>query len=312
MRSSRRLRLNLPACRAFPYYIPEDWINRVFDCVETNPDFQLLPILNEASEEAGDDLTKLLELDCKARAAVFLTVDQWDGDGEWMAQARELCLSSSLVFGHQLPRNVGGDTAFRALLLPSLIPHARRFRFPPEPTNHIFFAGALAANGDADARVRTREHRTFLAGRLAQGVSGDHSVMMEPKRYWRASEADRAAMRRRMAREIDHSWIGFCPSGFSYYCFRHSEVMARGRVVLSEPIHRHVRVPEPERWEQGEVALVFNSDGDDILKVVHRALQEPRALAEIARSGYEYARRWSRPWQQLLYIERTMRACLTA
>ena len=66
---------------------------------------------------------------------------------------------------------------------------------------------------------------------------------------------------------------------------RHADGWARGRVVLSEPVQRHILVPEPERWDTGEIVLVYEPSGRDLADVVTTALDQPDRLAAIARAG---------------------------
>ncbi len=89
------------------------------------------------------------------------------------------------------------------------------------------------------------------------------------------------------------------PSGYGYLTFRHSDAWARGRALLCEPVQRHIRVPEPERWADGDIAVLYDPAADDLAQVVAAALDEPERLTGIAAAGWEYGRRWTTPESQL-------------
>ncbi len=105
-------------------------------------------------------------------------------------------------------------------------------------------------------------------------------------------------MRARAVAEMDRSAIVFAPAGYGYLTMRHADGWARGRVVLSEPVQRHILVPEPDRWEAGEMVLAYEPSGSDLAEVVGAALEDPDRLAGIARAGWEYGRRWTDPATQ--------------
>jgi hypothetical protein len=69
----------------------------------------------------------------------------------------------------------------------------------------------------------------------------------------------RVALRRRYVRELDRSVTVLAPAGYGSLTFRHADGWARGLVVLSENVQRCVRVPEPARWESGELCLTYDA-----------------------------------------------------
>jgi hypothetical protein len=119
-----------------------------------------------------------------------------------------------------------------------------------------------------------------------------------------------ANLRRRYVRELDRSAIVLAPAGYGYLTFRHADAWPRGRVVLSEPVHRRLRVPEPARWEAGEVCLTYDPAADDIVEVVERDLEDPARLREIAATGWHYGHRWTDPARQAAHLADALRARL--
>ena len=167
---------------------------------------------------------------------------------------------------------------------------------PERPDIDVHFAGFYRDPGWAGpARdTRDRHHRGHLLAQLAPAVDPDR-LLVRRGVYWESDPAEQEAMRDRSMAEIDRSAIVFAPAGYGYLTIRHADGWARGRVVLSEPVQRHILVPEPERWEAGEIVLVYEPSGRDLAEVVGAALEDPDRLAAIARAGWEYGRRWTDP-----------------
>jgi hypothetical protein len=140
---------------------------------------------------------------------------------------------------------------------------------------------------------------------LAQVIAPER-LLARHDAYWNRTPTEQAALRRRSLGEMDRATVVLAPAGFGWLTFRHSDGWARGRVVLSEPIPRHTLVPEPERWDQGEIALIYDPRGRDLTQVVTSALDDPDRLDHIARAGWEYGRRWTPPRVQAIALARAL------
>jgi hypothetical protein len=157
------------------------------------------------------------------------------------------------------------------------------------------------------ADTRDRRYRGHLVRQLRAALPPGR-VRIRRAEYW-AGDAQ-ANLRRRYVRELDRSTIVLAPAGYGYLTFRHADAWARGRVALSEPVHRLVQVPEPACWEAGDVCLTYDPAADDIVEVVERGLRDPGRLAEIAASGWRYGRRWTDPALQARHLADALRARL--
>ena len=262
----------------------------------------MLPMPQPHWQAADFDAAIALAGEAAVPTAFYDRFDSWDdpsrawrGDPTFVHDLHRYAAAVTVVAGPQLPL-AGGPRHPLALPYPPMV--ARRAS-PPAPAPARFdvqFAGALLDPGWAAPPLDTRDrhHRGHLVAQLRAAVSPDR-LAIRAGRYWMEDESAQQALRARSLDEMDQSTIVFAPAGFGYLTIRHSDAWARGRVVLSEPVQQRVLVPEPERWEAGEVAVCYDPAADDLPQVVAEALGDPRRLASVARAGWEYGRRWTDP-----------------
>jgi hypothetical protein len=170
-------------------------------------------------------------------------------------------------------------------------PTSSQARRCPSPVARLTSSSCRTRRSSAGSRRRpasrprssTSTSPVASGSRAARPVAAGR-VRIRKAEYW-GGDGAQANLRRRYVREVDRSAIVLAPAGYGYLTFRHADAWARGRVALSEPVHRRVQVPERWRWEAGEVCLTYDPAADDIVEVVERALEDPARLAAIAASG---------------------------
>ena len=262
----------------------------------------MLPMPRPHWQPDDFDAAIALAADASVPTVFYDRFDSWDdpsrawrGHPSFAEDLHRYAAAVTVVAGPQLPLT-GGPPHPLALPYPPMV--ARRSS-PPTPAAARFdvqFAGAFLDPGWAAPPLDTRDrrHRGHLVAQL-RAVVAPERLAIRDGRYWMEDEAAQEALRARSLDEMDQSTIVFAPAGYGYLTIRHSDAWARGRVVLSEPVQRRVLVPEPERWDAGEVALCYDPAADDLAAVVVAALDDPARLAAVARSGWEYGRRWTDP-----------------
>jgi hypothetical protein len=248
----------------------------------------------------------------------------WDRTPEWSTAIREFALDADLLVGPQLPV----DARHHNVLA---LPHAPVVPFTAAPrpsavadaTTDLYFSGAWYPLGHTgvppDSRDRT--YRAYLVDQLRAGLP---SRVLELRRvhYWRtnplnpggpAPVADvKAELLSQHAAALDRARISLAPVGYGYYTTRHSDTLARGRPLLTEPIHRYLRLPEPDRWADGELAMFYDPRADDIVEVVATALCDRARLQAMAEAGWDYAQRYLRPDRQVRRLAAAIRRLLDA
>ena len=292
----------LPEAGAFPEWWPPAAVERAFEPTSGRPDVEMLPMPTWRWGPAEFAAVTARAEAATVPTAVYLRFDSWDdparawrGDPGFTSLVHRLAEAVTVVAGPQLPVR-GGPAHPVALPYPPLVPRRRR---PPDlagARRDVHFAGFWLEGGWAAAPsdTRDRHHRGRLLASLRGALPPDR-VAFRRDAYWELDEAEQARLRRRSLREMDDATIVFAPAGYGYLTIRHADGWARGRVVLSEDVSRHALVPEPRRWADGEIALLYEPSGADLAEVVVEAVARPDRLAAIARAGWEYGRRWTRP-----------------
>ena len=294
----------------FPTWWPKSAVEPAFTMVSQRPDLVMLPLpRGNWAEEDFQRNAALAELAPGRPVVAYYPFDSWDdpargwfGRQDWNEMARRYFQRADIVAGPQLPAH-GGPRCSVPLPYP---PQVRRVTQPPDlgrTSCDVHFAGAFRPPAWAAPLedTRDRRYRGYLVALLESALPPER-LLVRKVLYWQDSPQDRAALRRRYREELDRSLIVLAPAGYGYLTFRHADAWARGRVVLSEGVHRHVRVPEPERWEAGETCLEYHPAEDDILDVVKCALDDPGRLRSVAAAGWDYGRKWTDPYAQVALL----------
>jgi hypothetical protein len=299
----------------FPDWWPKAAVRSAFTFVHRGPDVSMLPLPKWTWQERDFEAAGRLAEESTVPTAVYYPFDSWDdpprgwqGPLHWAEPLRRYVLLADVVAGPTLPVS-GGPPDVVPLPYPPLV---RRRASPPDLASSaidVHFAGYFREPGWAapPADTRDRRYRGHLVGQLRDGLP-DRRLRIRRTQYW--GDDAQANLRRRYVREIDRSAIVLAPAGYGYLTFRHADAWARGRAALSEPVHRRLRVPEPERWESGDVCLTYDPCREDIVEVVERALDDPARLSAIAASGWDYGRRWTDPAAQVACLADALRARL--
>jgi len=299
----------------FPDWWPKAAVQSAFTFVTGRPDVSLLPVPKWTWSSADFETYTRLARDSSLPTAVYYPFDSWDdpargwqGPLHWAEPLHHYALAADIVAGPTLPV-AGGPRDVVPLPYPALV---RRLPSPPDlaaSTVDVHFAGYFKEPGWAapPSDTRDRRYRGHLVRQLRDALPAER-LRIRRARYW--GDGEKATLRRRYVRELDRSAIVLAPAGYGYLTFRHADAWARGRVALSEPVHRRIRVPEPARWEEGEICLTYDPAADDIVDVVERALKDPAKLAEVAVSGWDYGRRWADPARQAAHLADALRARL--
>jgi hypothetical protein len=300
-----RLRILATEADPFPEWWPRAALDDAFAFVSARPDAVVLPMptWRWGPEEFAAGLARARS--ARVPTAVYNRFDSWDdparawrGDPAFTDLVHEYCHAATVVAGPQLPLT-GGPAHPLPLPYPPLVePRSAPPTWGPTALD-VHFAGFYREPGWAGpARdTRDRHHRGHLLAQLTPAIDPDRLLVRQGV-YWESDQAEQQAMRDRSTAEMDRSAIAFAPAGYGYLTMRHADGWARGRVVLSEPVWRHILVPEPDRWAAGEIVLTYEPSGRDLAEVVRAALDDPDRLAAIARTGWEYGRRWTDPAAQ--------------
>ncbi len=316
-----RLRIQAGEAPQFPEWWSAAAVASAFEVGSSRPEAVVLPMPTWRWQAA--EFEAALELAGAARAggrpsAVYLRFDSWDdparawrGEPAWADHVHRLAAEVDVVAGPQLPAR-GGPARPLALPYPPLVARRRRPPGLADTTVDVQFAGGFRPAGWAGPATDTRDrhHRGYLLAQLERGL-GDRRLDIRSAAYWDGDEHHQARLRARTLVEMDRARIVVAPAGFGYLTFRHAEGWARGRAVLSEPVPVHTLVPEPERWAEGEIVLVYDPSGSDIAEVAAAALDDPDRLEAVAGAGWEYGRRWTRPAGQAQALARSLAELLT-
>jgi hypothetical protein len=298
----------------FPEWWPAEATATAFTLVADRADAAIAPL--PRPWWTADDFARAADAiaDTNLPTAVYLPIDSWDdpsrgwsGPAEWTDLVHEYAALVDIVAGPQLPATGGPP---RALPLP-YPPMADRVPAPPDLRDAriaLTFAGYFTDPGWAAPPIdsRDRRHRGHLVALLEAGLPPDQ-LHIRRVQFW-GDHDDHDELVELATKELDNATIGFAPAGYGHLTFRHADVWARGRVLLTEPLHRDVLVPEPERWESGDIGLLYDPDGHNLVEVVEAALRHPERLATIARAGWDYGRRWTNPANQAAQLAAALKA----
>ncbi len=313
---ARRLRILATEADPFPEWWPRAAVDEAFEVVTARADALVLPM--PTWRWGPEDFADATDVARRAGVptAVYNRFDSWDdparawrGDPAFTPLVHEYCGVATVVAGPQLPAS-GGPTRPVPLPYPPLVPRrAAPGAWGPTEMD-VHFAGFYRPAGWAGpARdTRDRHHRGHLLDQLRGAIDPDR-LQVRRGVYWESEPAEQEAMRARSTAEMDRSAIVFAPAGYGYLTMRHADGWARARVVLSEPVTCHILVPEPERWDAGEIVVPYDPTGRDLAEVVTAALDDPARLAEVARAGWEYGRRWTEPAAQARLLAEALAVC---
>jgi hypothetical protein len=305
----RRLRLLEGDVAGLPDWWPRSVVADVFDLVSGRPDVSVLPMPDGTWTEQDLDRAATRATEADLPTAAYYPFDSWDdpsrgwrGRREWADALHRYYRTATVVAGPQLPLT-GGPTHCVPLPYGPLVPRVPEPPVLAQSSTDVHFAGFYLEPGWAAPPLDTRDrhHRGHLVQRLTNALPADRLVVRKVE-YWGVDDEEKARMRSCAVAEMDRSTMVLAPAGYGYLTFRHSDAWARGRALLSEPVQRHVLVPEPERWEDGDLAVLYHPATDDIADVVTTALGQPERLAAVARAGWEYGRRWTRPEAQVALL----------
>ncbi|HEX9337185.1 MAG TPA: hypothetical protein VF892_14915, partial [Pseudonocardiaceae bacterium] len=245
-----------------------------------------------------------------------------DRPAEWSTAIRRFALDADLLVGPQLPVDVRHDNVLA-------LPHAPVVPFAEAPkpdavadaATDLYFAGAWypvdRSGVPEDSRDRT--HRAHLVEQLRSGLPS-RALELRRVHYWRtnplnpggpAPDGDvKTELLSQHTAALDRTRISFAPVGYGFYTTRHSDTLARGRPLLTEPIHHHLHLPEPDRWADGEFALFYDPREGDIVEVVAAALGDHAGLQARAEAGWRYAQQYLRPDRQVSRLATAIRRLL--
>jgi len=317
-RPARRL-LRVLRSEAEDDQFPEEWpkaaVQSAFTFVTSRPDVAMLPVPKWTWTDRDFEAARRIAEASTVPTVVYYPFDSWDdpargwqGPQHWAEPVHRYVLLADVVAGPTLPVT-GGPPDVVPLPYPPVV---RRRPSPPDvmaAVIDVHFAGYFKEPGWAapPADTRDRRYRGHLVRQLREALPAER-IRIRKVEYWRDDAP--ADLLRRYVRELDRSAIVLAPAGYGYLTYRHADAWARGRVALSEPVHRRLQVPEPERWESGDVCLLYDPSRDDIVEVVERALDDRSRLADLAASGWDYGRRWTDPARQAAHLADALRARL--
>jgi hypothetical protein len=306
----------------FPDWFSRRAIDEHFEIVDSRPSVLITTLSYHITIEDLDRLSSLRQPG--TALTVIYTLDDllrpaaggWDRSPEWEAAVRSFALSADLLAGPQLPRTA---ELGRILPLPHgpVVPMARTRQPSTARGTDLYFSGAWYPYHARPADSRSREFRAYLIDLLRQKLDGA-ALEFGRVHFWRTNplapgepltgKINKPRLLAKHAQAIDGAKISLAPAGYGYYTTRHSDILARGGVMLTERIHRKIHLPDHERWEHAELALFYDPAADDIADVVTAALSDVRRLDEIAEAGQAYARQHLSPRRQVRALAGAIRA----
>jgi hypothetical protein len=176
-------------------------------------------------------------------------------------------------------------------------------------------------DGPVPTDSRDRTYRAYLIEKLEAGLPR-HSLEFRRVHFWRTNplqpggEVPPADLKQRLleqhAASLDRTRLSLAPVGYGYLTTRHCDTFARGRALLTEPVHRYLHLPEADRWEAGEFAIFYDPAADDIVEVVEKALADGSKLQRVAEAGWRYAQTYLRPEGQVRRVAAAVRQLLSS
>ncbi len=317
----RKLRMKCLAPRGnpFPFYFSPVAVSEHFDLVETNPDVVVLINLNVADWRGRSDLAPSLRaLDGPTPTVLFHSLDRWDWpdtsahDGGWLRTAMQVANEADFVFGNQLPASFQEAWPKRVpLFVPSIVPELDAAPVP-FTSYDLSFVGEYSSERGAEeplresasdpGEVRTRAERARQIALLQTALGGEARLHFEDRTFWSADQLTRARLLKQYARTLDASRVVFSPPGLGYNCCRHAEAMARRRLLLVNPLHERILVPEATLWREQRICVTYRWDAADLVDRARFALHADHSdrIDEAAR----YYRRWGRSDVQVALVAR--------
>jgi hypothetical protein len=312
----------------FPDWLRLDDIRSQFAIVDKDPQVTTLTLSYHVTV---DDLARFRALrEPHVPLVVFYTLDDfhdpaqggWDRPAGWADAIRQFALDADLLVGAQLPVDLTHER-YLALPFAPVVP----FADAPGPhaiataQTDLYFSGAWypVIGSEPPTDSRDRSYRAYLVDQLRAGLP---SRVLELRRvhFWRTNPLDPggpappADLKETLLAEhlaaLDRTQISLAPVGYGYLTTRHADTLARGRPLLTEPIHRYLHLPEPDRWEAGDLALFYQPQEHDVVEVVAKALTDHSRLQSIAEEGWRYAQRYLRPDRQVHRLAAAIRLLL--
>lgn len=94
------------------------------------------------------------------------------------------------------------------------------------------------------------------------------------------------------------SWLAWSPEGMGWDCFRHHESLIVGAV----PIINHPTIHRYRPLIEGEHAFYYSVEGDDLVRVIKKALADKEQLLRMVAAGREHIARWGTTDALLRYL----------
>lgn len=117
-------------------------------------------------------------------------------------------------------------------------------------------------------------------------------------RGWRVDMPEERLDREEFFRRIASAWLVWSPEGSGWDCHRHYETLVHGAV----PVMNYPTIYRYHPLIEGEHAFYYGCEGDDLVRVVEKALEDKNRLLKMIQAGREHVTKGNTPEAVLRYI----------
>jgi len=140
----------------------------------------------------------------------------------------------------------------------------------------------------------------FYVGAPRSTVRDDGSKLLDRLRDegFRVDMPTERLSKEEFHRRMSASWLAWSPEGMGWECFRHHESLIHGAV----PVINHPTIQRYRPLLENQHAFYYSIEGNDLMRVIKKALQDKKHLLQMAAAGREHISRWFTPEPILRYL----------
>ncbi len=129
-------------------------------------------------------------------------------------------------------------------------------------------------------------------------VEGMKVLQKLRERGWRVDMPSERLDREEFLRRIASAWLVWSPEGSGWECHRHYEALVHGAV----PVMNYPTIQRYHPLVESEHGFYYGCEGDDLIRVVEKALGDKERLLKMIQAGREHVAKWNTPGAVVDYI----------